>query len=248
MDKRLEEIKENYEKMRIGVDEPFRFHCTQCGDCCRNREDIILSAQDIYRMSKALGLTTAEIAGRYCEVYIGNDSRVPIIRLKPEGDDRRCPMLKDHECAVHRAKPTVCAMFPIGRCFLFGTEDRETNDDTPKTEYIFVNPGCGDDDGTQTVREWFDAFGIPLDDPFSSEWNQLIVYVSGVIQAIEKNLHECLIGVLWDIAVQFMYLQYDTHKEFMPQFERNAAVIRNTLADFMNKAGRNRPGTGGVQE
>lgn len=50
------------------------------------------------------------------------------------------------------------------------------------------------------------------------------------------------------MVFQFMYLQYDTHKDFMPQFEQNAATIRNTLADFMNKAGRDQPRTGGVQE
>lgn len=34
---------EEYKKLRIGVDVPFRFHCTQCGKCCINREDILLS-------------------------------------------------------------------------------------------------------------------------------------------------------------------------------------------------------------
>ncbi len=249
MDKRLEEIKENYERMRIGVDEPFRFHCTQCGDCCRNREDIILSAWDIYRMSKALGLTAEEAAGRYCEAYIGSGSRVPIIRLKPEGAGRRCPMLKNRKCAIHGAKPTVCAMFPIGRCFSFGREDGEAKKDgLTGVEFIFVDPDCGDGARTQTVREWFGTFGIPLDDPFFGQWTQLIAHISGVIQTIEKDLHECLMGILWDVVFQFMYLEYDTHKDFMPQFEQNAAAIRNTLADFMNKAGRDQPGTGGVQE
>ena len=62
MDKRSEEIIKNYKKMRMGVDEPFRFHCTQCGDCCRNRDDIMLTARDMYNMSKALGFTPADYA------------------------------------------------------------------------------------------------------------------------------------------------------------------------------------------
>lgn len=32
MDTRLKEIVDNFEKMKIGVDEPFKFHCTMCGN------------------------------------------------------------------------------------------------------------------------------------------------------------------------------------------------------------------------
>lgn len=57
-----------------------------------------------------------------------------------------------------------------------------------------------------------------------------------------------MMGALWDVAVYFMYLKYDTSKDFMPQFERNTAVIRDTLADFMNKAGQDGSETGGGQQ
>lgn len=48
MDKRLKEIVDNFDSMKIGVDEPFRFHCTMCGKCCINREDILLTPRDIW--------------------------------------------------------------------------------------------------------------------------------------------------------------------------------------------------------
>lgn len=41
MDQRLLHIAENLENMIIGPNEPFRFHCTQCGKCCEHREDIV---------------------------------------------------------------------------------------------------------------------------------------------------------------------------------------------------------------
>lgn len=55
MDKRLKEIVDNFDSMKIGVDEPFRFHCTMCGKCCINREDILLTPRDIY---SAFGMCT----------------------------------------------------------------------------------------------------------------------------------------------------------------------------------------------
>lgn len=108
--------------MKIGVDDSFKFHCTQCGKCCIHREDILLTLRDIYNMSKELGLTPDEICKQYCECYIGPDSRVPIVRLKPHGSIMRCPLLKDRKCGVHKSKPAICALFPIGRCLMVNQE------------------------------------------------------------------------------------------------------------------------------
>ena len=82
MDKRLKEIVDNFDSMKIGVDEPFRFHCTMCGKCCINREDILLTPRDIYCMAKELQISPEELFKRYCETYIGHDSCIPIVRLK----------------------------------------------------------------------------------------------------------------------------------------------------------------------
>lgn len=54
MDNRLKEIVDNFDQMKIGLDEPFKFHCTMCGKCCIDREDILLTPRDIYNMSKSL--------------------------------------------------------------------------------------------------------------------------------------------------------------------------------------------------
>ena len=81
MDKRLKEIVDNFDSMKIGADEPFWFHCTMCGRCCINREDILLTPRDIYRMAKELQISPEELFKRYCETYIGHDSCIPSVRL-----------------------------------------------------------------------------------------------------------------------------------------------------------------------
>ena len=99
-----------------GLDEEFKFNCTMCGKCCINREDILLNPKDMFNLAKELNMEPKQVLEAYCETYIGSDSRFPIVRLKPKGSIKRCPLLKDRKCSVHKAKPTVCAMFPIGRC------------------------------------------------------------------------------------------------------------------------------------
>ena len=91
MDKRLQYIAENLDTMTVGVDEPFKFHCDMCGKCCINREDILLNAKDIYNMSKELQMEPVDMFKKYCETYIGESSRIPIVRIKPRGSIKAHP-------------------------------------------------------------------------------------------------------------------------------------------------------------
>ena len=111
----MENIAKDLEARTIGLDDTFRFHCTACGKCCINREDILLNPRDLYRIAKHLNCTPLDVYQNYCESYIGSSSHFPIIRLKPKGHVKRCPYLKDRKCAVHEAKPGVCAIYPLGR-------------------------------------------------------------------------------------------------------------------------------------
>lgn len=52
MDKRMEDIYENIKKHRLTSDSVFMFHCTMCGDCCRNRDDILLNSKDLFNLAK----------------------------------------------------------------------------------------------------------------------------------------------------------------------------------------------------
>lgn len=221
MDERLKNIVDNYDKMRIGVDEPFPFHCTMCGKCCINREDILLTPRDIFNMSKELEITVSEFFKEYCEAYIGGDSRMPIVRLKPRGSVKRCPLLKDRKCSVHKAKPAVCAMFPIGRCLRYepGQDIKVTVD---QVEYIFNNPGCGDDAEIHTVREWLNEFGISTEDMFFVKWQQAVVELSTIFRECEKKMSNHTMELLWNAALFGLYFKYDMKKEFMPQFEENS--------------------------
>ena len=84
MDPRLKTIAENLDSWKLGLDDSFQFHCTACGKCCIDREDILLTPRDLYNASKVLNMAPTEFVETYCECYIGQDSRIPIVRLKPE--------------------------------------------------------------------------------------------------------------------------------------------------------------------
>ena len=104
MDERLKYIAENLKSLTLGVDDTFKFHCDMCGKCCINREDILLNPQDIYRMAKELKMEPKDMFIRYCETYVGDNSRIPIVRIQPRGSIKRCPLMANHKCSVHKAK------------------------------------------------------------------------------------------------------------------------------------------------
>lgn len=111
----IKELKEQLGYEEIGLDDIFVFHCTQCGKCCIHREDILLSPKDLFHIAKKLKITPEVALAQYCETYLGRNSHIPVVRLKPQGSVKRCPLLKNQKCLVHDVKPAVCAMFPIGR-------------------------------------------------------------------------------------------------------------------------------------
>ena len=236
MDDRAKEIFDNLEAMKIEVDEPFQFGCKQCGKCCIHREDILLNPKDIYNMAKELDLTTEELVEKYCETYIGSDSRIPIVRLKPRGSVNRCPLLKDRKCMVHRSKPTVCAMYPIGRCVILAGETAG-DIDMDSVQYIFNRPECRGSDGTEThtVREWLESFGISVEDEFFIKWQRLVMEMGSVFRKIEKKIGEETMEMLWTAAFVGLYLHYQTELDFMTQFEENAqkfiALLHAGLGD-----------------
>lgn len=238
MDQRTQKLIDNYENMKIDMDTPFKFHCTQCGKCCINREDIILNPLDLFKASKALGMAPQDFVEAYCDTYLGESSHMPIVRIRPRGSIKRCPLMKDRKCSIHEAKPSVCAMFPVGRVLKREVSSSQENAvSAEEIEYIFINPDCGDNSETHTVREWFGTFGIPLKDEFFVKWYDIIFRLGPLIQKCIAQFSEETAERVITLVYIKLYLSYDTSKEFWPQFIENAEYIM-ALMKLMPDKGR----------
>ena len=220
MDDRLKYIGEHLEEMLIGPDEKFRFHCTQCGKCCINREDILLNPKDLYNIAATLSISQEEAVEQYCETYMGGTSRLPIVRLRPQG------------------RPTVCAMYPLGRCIDLTQEtmDRiETADIVPL--FILNKVECGDNSQEHTVRDWLDSFGIPIVDQYYIRWQRIAMHASRVIKSVEGRWTSRGINMLLTLVFSVLYLGYDMKREFEPQFTERAEELRGILSKIESDMG-----------
>ena len=118
-------------------------------------------------------------------------------------------------------------MFPIGRVIAFPEDGTSSN--APVIEYFYMNPGCGNNTRTQTIREWFDSFGIPLNDDFFIEWSTFQKNFVTLIREVERFLDEATMRQVWNPIFGIRYLCYDLEKEFLPQFRENAEKLLRGL-------------------
>ena len=230
MDRRLEKIVKGIEQNTLGLDDEFYFKCKTCGKCCKNRHDILLTTRDLYNIAHALHRTTSYVVERYCDVYIGKDSRIPIVRLKPTGPEESCPLLRNKRCIVHSAKPVVCAIFPLGRAATFEPAEKI------EPKYFFQPDACGSREQAHTVRSWLNQFGIPVEDTFFPLWTEINTLMSTSFRELEaQSTPDEVMERLWDIAFFHMYINYDTGKNLIPQYQKNAKILRVLVAKVVPK-------------
>ena len=248
MDERMRSIMRDFEERKIGVDESFKFRCTMCGKCCIHRDDILLNPRDVFNMAKELEISPEELLKQYCEIYIGQDSRIPVVRLMPRGNVQRCPLLNNRKCMVHNAKPTVCAMYPIGRGVRYDTKKKNSEITEEDIQFFFTNPGCGDEDEIHTVREWLESFGISVADSFFVKWQNVVYQLSMSFRKLEKSANPKVMELFWNAAFGDLYLEYDTGQEFLPQFERNMGRLLSAITGMRDKMEKEDDGQGKEDE
>jgi len=230
--KTLQVIAENLDQMRVGLDGTFLFECRGCGKCCKNREDILLNPRDLFRIAQHLYLKPEEVVERYCEKYAGESSRLPLVRLYPRGEERACPFLLNRRCRVHQAKPSVCALFPLGRYMKASKADPGA---PPEIGYFVWPATCGRPVQT-TVRSYLESFGFPVEDAFYRKWSETIIELSTFIrEAEQKGIPRSGISAVQTLMYVFLYLKYDLTQDFLPQFISNADSLREKLRDVRAK-------------
>jgi len=222
--KELQEMYDNLDELQVGLKDGFRFNCLSCGKCCTQREDILLSPMDLFRIAHYLGKSNKDIIETYCDVYTGESSRIPIVRLMPKGENRDCPLLENNRCIVHAAKPSVCALFPLGRFVKFTSDDAENlNDAELQIGYLRNPTGCGGR-AYNKVKRWLESFGIDPDDKPYLLWTKTTAQLGNFIRTLEnqeRKIPDAGFKTIWNIAGELLYLRYDTQKEFTAQFESN---------------------------
>ena len=139
-------------------DAQFRFACAGCGNCCRGREDIVLSGYDLWRIAARLRLPPQIVARGYCRSSIGRVSHLPVLRLAPVKENRNnCPFLTENHCAIHEAEPLVCALYPLAQEISRAGE----------VHYFLQPTGCGGQVIEAKVQDYLARYDVPPGKPLT---------------------------------------------------------------------------------
>ncbi len=90
--------------------EGVRFECQGGGGCCVSHGEcgsVYLTREDAGKLAKHLGISVAELAGRYCR-----EGQSPLNLKDAEGSEA-CIFLVDRRCSVYQARPTQCRTWPF---------------------------------------------------------------------------------------------------------------------------------------
>ncbi|MCI2047122.1 MAG: YkgJ family cysteine cluster protein [Faecalibacterium sp.] len=195
----------------------FEFACNGCGDCCRGREDIVLSGYDLWRICAYLRLPPQIVIHAFCRHYTGENSHLPVVRLKPlAGEKNNCPFLHESHCAIHEAEPLVCALYPLGQQIeLDGT-----------VSYFAQEIDCGGEIHRARVADFLARYDIEAREPLDTKWAFTCIRLSREAKALEATLTPARMKLLQRKFYQALYLSYDFAAPYAPQFERNLAALR----------------------
>ena len=218
----------------LGPEDTFRFRCKQCGSCCRDRIDILLSPFDLCRMAKELDEPLQNVFEKYGHAYIGSTSNVPLVSLKMREDNGKCHLLRDdNRCRIQKNKPAVCALFPLGRC-------AAKKDSGTEIFYILQPTDCGDRDEDHTPKEWMGEFNLEESEEWFRVWQDIVSTLSEKITEVLPKVSGELENALFTGIGGLLYLKYDIEKPLLPQVKENGAKalgIVSGIDDMMKMFG-----------
>lgn len=205
----------------VNKEDSFEFHCTCCGACCRHRNDILLSAYDMIRLLKYLKMTLSEFTEKYCHLYVGSDSKLPLVRIRPIGKNDICPFLYRGKCSVQQAKPTVCTLFPLARGF---------NPLTGEIQYYLQDVNCGTKNEMHRVEDWLrEGFNEDAEECFAL-WSKMLLILGDFLR---ENQAACTDRV-YNLIFAVLYDDYDYDRNYVEQFQERAEMINILVVNLKN--------------
>ncbi|MDD7408246.1 MAG: YkgJ family cysteine cluster protein [Anaerovoracaceae bacterium] len=214
----------------ITRDSKFKFRCTQCGDCCRNKklEDmILLTTMDVYRLCNILEMDTTDMIGKYCDMIPGKESMLPLLIMKQRLDGS-CIFLKKGKCTVHEGKPLLCTMYPLGRISLLNEEKG-----VQEFHYFlkdFKKEGCkAAEDEEQTVTEWLERYDLEQYDECARLYGRLGNACSKMMHALDSDDQR---REMFMTSFYMMFLKYDRDQPLEEQMAVNLAYVQSLKPDM----------------
>jgi len=101
---------------RMDPEHRFLFKCgpgVACFTQCCQDITIVLTPYDVIRLKRALGLSSDEFLDKYALIMPKKGRLIPLVVLKMNEEDKRCPFVSPEGCVVYDNRPWACRMYPL---------------------------------------------------------------------------------------------------------------------------------------
>ena len=101
---------------RMERDHPFNFNCypgVSCFTHCCQDITIVLTPFDVLRLKNSLEISSDEFLDKYTIIFPKEKRLIPLVILKMNEEDRRCPLVSPQGCIVYDDRPWPCRMYPL---------------------------------------------------------------------------------------------------------------------------------------
>lgn len=203
--------------------DPFGFVCAGCGDCCRQRRDLVLSGYDLYRIARRLRLSPRIVAHAFCKRYLAPESCLPTLRLTPDPLTGNCRFFEGNACVIHEARPLACALYPLGQSI---------DPQKAQIEYRAQLPLCGVCAEGRTLQDYLEDAAILDRAGIDARWAVVCTQLSEQLRAAGGVAHPHFATAVKRME-RALYLDYDLSDEFYPQFQHNLAILQPLLTRIL---------------
>ena len=162
---------------RLDADHVFRFQCSPGVTCfteCCGDVAIALTPYDVLRLKNAVGLSSQDFLDAYTVIIPKEKKLIPLVLLKMNEAEKRCPVVTAEGCMVYEHRPWPCRMFPLN-----------VNDDGTFRVICGTGRCRGLEESTgNRVSDWLIEQGVPVYD----EMNNLLGQITSPLRAQEPDI------------------------------------------------------------
>ena len=180
--------------------------CKGCSACCRGMgESILLDPLDICRMTTNLECTFDELLETCVELHVVDGIILP--NMKMVGREEQCPFLNEEgRCNIHRIRPGICRLFPLGRCYEDGA-----------FRYFLQVRECRKEPKTKVkIKKWLDTPQLAKYEEFIIQWHYFLKDVQRMLEDLHSD--QMMKKVTVYILEEFYTKPYKSENDFYEEF------------------------------
>ena len=193
--------------------------CEGCSACCRGMgSSIILDPMDIWRFSQGIKQDFAALmSAGTIELGIVDGMILPNLKMDARTD--ACPFLDENgRCSVHRSRPGLCRLFPLGRYY----------EENGFRYFIQIHECRKKDRGKVKIRKWLGIPDLKSYERYILKWHDFLNECEAALETLDEEKRRILTLYVLRSFYETAYMALDDHG-FYEAFDVRMGQVREKL-------------------